>query len=762
MSSSHAGGALPAVRLVRSPPATATHDEGPSAKPQNRRSLIVVSNRLPFTAKRDGRSTRFTRSPGGLVAALEPVLEERGGVWIGWSGVDRSERAARGLQFPRTPGVTYRSVSLSARDVAAYYGGFANRTIWPLFHYFVGHTRIDAETWRAYEGVNERFASLTAETGGTSHLVWIHDYQLMRVPHHLRALGDKRPVAFFLHIPFPAYDVFRILPWARPVLRGMLASDLVGFHIPEYAQHFLTCAERLLGCEIDRQAGIVEFEGRRVSVQAHPIGIDAVRMEELAAEAAPHADLAEVIGIDRLDYTKGVHERLLAVERFFDRYPAFRRRVTFTQVLVPSRERVAEYQALKREIDETVGRINGRFSDAGWAPIRYLARSLDPPALAGLYRRARVALVTPLRDGMNLVAKEFVAAQVDDPGVLVLSELAGAADELQEAILVNPFDIDAVADALNSALTMPDDERRARMSALRARVRRGSVHNWVSGFLAAAEAAAVPAPGPVATVERVRRKLAPWLAERPRLALFLDYDGTLTPIMRRPDEAILSDVARRALQDAARSPFIDVIIVSGRALSDLERMVDVPGLTYVGNHGFEVAGPGFRFRHPGAARYAEAVAAAARGLQRLALPGGHLEPKGASLSYHVREMPPANRDVAVRKATAILNRHGLRVTIGKQVIEGRPPVEWDKGRAVLHVLIQRHGADWPSSVRALYVGDDVTDEDAFRSLRGIGRSIRVGAPSEGPSLADYTLPDPDAVLQLLRWLSAGAFTGTRT
>jgi trehalose 6-phosphate synthase/phosphatase len=548
-----------------------------------------------------------------------------------------------------------------------------------------------------------------------------------------------------------------VLPWARPVLRGLLAADLVGVHIPAYAEHLLTCAERLLGCEVDRAAGVAEFEGRRVAVQAHPIGIDADRMAALAAAAPASGDVAEIIGIDRLDYTKGVYERLLAVERFFDRSPAFRRRVVFTQLLVPSRERVAEYQTLKREIDETVGRINGRLSEGGWMPIRYLVRSLDAPALAALYRRARVALVTPLRDGMNLVAKEFVAAQVDDPGVLVLSELAGSADELQEALLVNPFDIDAVADALARALTMPEDERRARMSALRDRVRRGSVHNWVRGFLAAAEAAAAPA-GPPPMVERVRRRLEPWLAGRPRLALFLDYDGTLTPIVRRPDEAVLSEAARRAVQDAARSPFLDVVIVSGRGLPDLERMVDVPGLTYVGNHGFDAVGPGVQFSHPDAARYAAALAAATRGLARLEVEGARVEPKGASLSYHVREVPAPQRQATMRKAGAVMERRGLHVSYGRLVVEGRPPVDWDKGRAVLHVLVQRHGTDWPSHVRALYIGDDVTDEDAFRSLRGIGRSIRVGPSLERPTLADFSLPDPDAVLQLLRWLSAGAFT----
>jgi trehalose-phosphatase len=300
-------------------------------------------------------------------------------------------------------------------------------------------------------------------------------------------------------------------------------------------------------------------------------------------------------------------------------------------------------------------------------------------------------------------------------------------------VLVNPFDRDAVAEALNRALTMPEDEQ-------------------------AAEVAAVPDVRSVPTVDHVRRRLTPWLAGRPRLALFLDYDGTLTPIVPRPEEAVLSDAARRALQDVARSPFIDVVVVSGRALSDLERMVEVPGLSYVGNHGFDARGPGFAFSHPEAQPYAAALEAATRRLGRLAIPGGRVEPKGASLSFHVREVAPSGRAAAMRKAGAVLERLGLRATYGKCVVEGRPPVDWDKGRAVLHVLVQRHGSEWPSSVRALYIGDDTTDEDAFRSLRGIGRSIRVGS-ANGPSLADYSLPDPDAVLQLLRWLSAGAFTG---
>ncbi len=728
------------------------------------RPLVVVSNRLPFQAERGSAGIALTRSPGGLVAALEPVLQRRGGVWIGWTGLAREEIGPRAVELPQEGAIRYRDVPLSQSEAAQYYGGFANRTLWPLFHYFVGNTRIDAATWRTYERVNERFAAAAAEGLGDA-LLWVHDYQLLRVPLHVRARAGAARIAFFLHVPFPATDVFRVLPWSRALLEGMLAADLVGFQVPSYAQNFLTAAERLLGCEVDRAAGIVRLEGREVSVQAHPIGIDVTLIEGLARQQVngprkrAEDRVAEVIGVDRLDYTKGLHERLLAVERLLERYPEYRRRVRFTQILVPSRERVAEYSALKREIDETVGRINGRLSEPGWTPLSYLARALPPAELVPLYRGADVALVTPLRDGMNLVAKEYVAAQLEDDGVLVLSEMAGAADELQEALLVNPLDIDAVADALHRALAMSPEERRARMSALRDRVRASDVHGWVDRFVEAAERASDRSRNGVASPADVtRRRLAPWLAQRPSVALFVDYDGTLTPLAARPEAAHLSDAAREALREAARTPNLDTVVVSGRGLEDLKAMVDVPGLTYVGNHGFEIEGPGITYRHPQAERFRAAVERSAEELSALAVPGAWVERKGVTLSYHLRAVDDATRPDAERRATATLRRRRLMVTGGKSVVEGRPAVDWHKGRAVLHVLVHRHGPDWPVRVRALYIGDDTTDEDAFRSLRGIGRSICVAAhPFPRATAADFVLPDPDAVVQLLRWLASGAF-----
>jgi trehalose 6-phosphate synthase/phosphatase len=726
------------------------------------RPLVVVSNRLPFTVEARPGGARFTRSPGGLVAALDPVLAARGGVWIGWPGVaQEADEPADRLTPPATPGVRYVPVPLTAREVSQYYGGFANRTLWPLFHYFVGRTRIDGATWRAYDRVNERFARVAATHSEDGDLVWVHDYQLLRMPHYLRQLAPGRRTAFFLHIPFPAYDVFRLLPWARPVLRGMLAADYIGLHLPDYVEHFVTCAERLLGCDVERGDGVVHLEGRLVSVRAHPIGIDVATVERLARAAGPRpADpVRTIIAVDRLDYTKGIHERLDAVERLLEQHPELRRQVVFTQLMVPSREHVDEYGALKRQIDETVGRINGRFSDQGWTPIRYLVRSLPSEELAAFYRHGDVALVTPLRDGMNLVAKEYVAAHVDDDGVLVLSEFAGAALELQEALVVNPLDADAVADALARALAMPAEERRARMSSLRDRVRASSVDTWVAGFLEGAELAFGRARAPASSpADRVLHRLRPWLAGRPTVALFLDYDGTLTTLVEHPEDAALPEAAKDALRNALQAPFLDVTIVSGRALADLRERVGIPGLTYVGNHGFEIEGPGVSHQPAGVDRHLATIQRAADELASLDVPGSRVERKGATLSFHLRGVAPTHQRAAEREAVALLKRRRLRVTRGALVVEGRPPLAWGKGHAVLHVLSQRHGANWPARVRALYVGDDVTDQDAFRSLHGIGRSIYVGAATAADQGADHSLPDPAAVVQLVRRLASGGLT----
>ncbi|AEB11500.1 alpha,alpha-trehalose-phosphate synthase (UDP-forming) [Marinithermus hydrothermalis] len=450
--------------------------------------LVIVANREPLR-EQEGR---WVPSVGGLVTALLPVLARRGGVWVAWG--DRTARERPTLPYPPNhPQFTVRRLYLSEREVSHYYYGMANRVLWPLAHYFIERTDLRREFYKEYARVNQRFAEATLEVWGTDDTVWVQDYQLMLVPGILRQARPEGRIGYFWHIPWPAVEVWRVLPWARALLRGVLGADVVGFHVEEYAENFLDAARRLLGAEV--RDNLVCWEGRRVRIEAHPIGIDTRAYRHLSYDPKVRAEAQRIrreagtehilLGVDRLDYTKGILERLLAFERFLQANPYYRGRVTFYQVATPSRTRVESYRALKREIDEIVGRINGSFMRDGWVPVRYLYRAFTREQLAAFYRAADVALITPLRDGMNLVAQEFVAASED--GILVLSDLAGAAQVLPEALHVNPYDIEGVAQAIREAIRMPMRERYARISALKQRVEALDVHGWARRFLESLE-----------------------------------------------------------------------------------------------------------------------------------------------------------------------------------------------------------------------------------------------------------------------------------
>jgi trehalose 6-phosphate synthase/phosphatase len=711
--------------------------------------LVVASNRLPFTVARGARGVKTQRSPGGLVAALEPAMRRQGGTWVGWPGmVPRGERPAvepRG-SYALAP------VELSEAEARHYYHGFSNRTLWPLFHSFPTRMQLARRDWLAYEKVNERFAEVMGAIAHETDLIWIHDYHLMRAAAHLRGAHPHTRIAFFLHVPFPPYDLFRILPWDRDLLRGLLACDLVGFHCPGYAANFLDCAERLLGARVDRASNQVEHGDRTVSVGAFALGIDYALVERCAREArqrsAPPGEQL-VLGVDRLDYTKGIPQRLRAFERLLEVHPEHRERVVLLQIAQPSRGEVDAYRKLKREVDELVGRVNGRLGTDTWTPIRYVNRSFRPEELGALYRDADVALVTPLRDGMNLVAKEYVASQIDDPGVLILSRLAGAAETMREAIQVNPYNVDAVADSLHQALTMEPGERLARMRALQQRERRHDVHHWLDSYLATARAPS--RIGPVRS-EEVQAWLGAELADRP-LALFLDYDGTLAAIADHPTDARLGEGMLKALTACARRPDTEVTIISGRALQDVRKRVNLPELTIAGNHGLEIEGPEIEpFVHHDLPHFAQRLRELARALERLNEPGVWIEEKGASLTVHFRQADPPRHPRIAERAHAIVREAGFQARDALCAVEARPPIGWDKGRAVLHVLRSRHGPTWSEQLRVVYVGDDDTDEDAFRVLEGLGATFRVGR-AERPTRAARRLPSVDAVETLLRWIA---------
>jgi trehalose 6-phosphate synthase/phosphatase len=613
--------------------------------------------------------------------------------------------------------------------------------------------KLDREEWSAYEDVNGRFAGAALKVAEGRELFWIHDYQLMRAARHLRAARPDARIAFFLHVPFPPYDLFRILPWDRELLRGLLACDLIGFHCKGYAQNFFDCVERLLGARVDRDAGKVEHGQRTVSVAAFPLGIDCERQVRWASAAAAREPGGEriVLGVDRLDYTKGLPEKLEALERLLELHPEHRERVVLLQIAEPSRDQVPEYQRLKRQVDELVGRINGRFATSHWTPIRYLHRSIPSEELAILYRDAEIALITPLRDGMNLVAKEYVVSQVGDPGVLILSRLAGAAETMREALRVNPYNIDQVADALHLALGMDVAERSSRMRALQRRERRHDVHAWVERILATIAAPLEPIR-PLSG-EDLEGWLAPSHQEHERLALFIDFDGTLTEIAEHPSLAKLGDSMRDALCACMARDDTEVAVVSGRGIDDLRQVLGLSGLVLVGNHGLEIEGPGLaRFVHPDLPHFAGRLRELARALEQSADAGVWVEEKGASLTLHYRGASPRQHAAIAERAREIVRQAGFQARDALCAVEARAPTGWDKGHAVLHVLRARHGPAWSEEVRVVYAGDDETDEDAFRALQGLGVTFRVGR-AERPTLAAHRLPDVAAVETLLRWVA---------
>lgn len=719
------------------------------ASAETQAPVLVVSNRLPVTATRARGGLTLKASAGGLVSAMEPVLKRYGGTWVGWLGTDLKAKE----KLPKVD-VPYKigHVPLSEADVQRYYHGFSNRTLWPLFHSFPELAQFERREWDAYERVNARFAEAAVEHGADHAVMWVHDYHLMRAPRYIRPHLAGGRLAFFLHIPFPPYDLFRLLPWSRKILRGMLSCDLIGFHVHGYARNFMDCVEFLLGERVDRRAMLVEHGDRTVQIGVHPLGIDFDLFESRAHVAPPAAkgDERVILGVDRLDYTKGIPERLAAFERLLDRFPQHRERVVLVQLAVPSRSQVTEYRDLKRELDELVGRINGRFGTATWTPIRYMYRAVPPERLCAMYRDAQVGLVTPVRDGMNLVAKEYVACQTNNPGVLVLSRLAGAAETMREAIQVNPYDVDGTAESLHRALSMDDSERSSRMTALRRRERRDNVHEWVRRFLDAARATQdrLRPPTPADFDAWLGRRLANY-----HIALFLDYDGTLTPLCEHPSKALLSDAMRRGVEACAARDDTDVTIVSGRGLADIRKVVGMEALTYAGNHGLEIHGKGIPdFRHDDVEHFLRKTTELGESLSEIGVAGAWAEVKGPTLTFHFREVESDLQARVAAQASAIITSAGFQARSAHAAIEARPPIGWDKGRAVLHILKSRHGLSWAERVRPIYVGDDQTDEDAFRVLSGLGATFRVGS-ADTATAADRRLRDVESVRALLEYLS---------
>ena len=719
--------------------------------------LILVSNRLPIAARIERGELIVAAGAGGLATGLSGLHARGKSLWIGWPGEtwrlsgEQRAKLERHLDEGR-----YVPVELTAGEIERYYEAFSNGVLWPLLHYQLERLPMHPSGWETYREVNERFASAVVEQYRPGDRIWVHDYQLMLVPGMVRRQLPDAAIGFFLHVPFPTSELFRVLPWRRELLEGVLGSTLVGFHTASYAAHFISSASKILGCETS--PGVVRIEGRRVRVADFPMGIDAAAYEGLADDPAVLAELDGflraagdtqlIVAVDRLDYTKGIPRRLLTFERLLEHYPSLRGRVRLVQVAAPSRETVAEYREVRQSVEEIVGRLNGRFATVGYDPVNYISRTLPREKLVALYRAATVALITPLRDGMNLVAKEFVASRVDEDGVLILSEFAGAAAELSGALMVNPYDIDGVAATLRHALEMPAGERRERMRGLRQRVRDHDVHAWARDFQNALRAeerrvarrvGAGHALADTVVPAQVVAALQP--AGRTPLALLLDYDGTLVPLRPTPEEAAPDDEIVQLLSTLAGLPEVSVHIVSGRTRANLERWL---GHLPVGLH----AEHGLWSRYPSESEWQRRLQGRPEWLEALRprleawsheVPGSFVEEKDASIAWHYRNTA---RKAGRRAATALrLDLAGALDGTGASVLSGNQVIEIRQEGIHKGVLVDAIHERQPWA-RMLIVGDDSTDEDMFKAAPPDAVTVRVGA---GRTRARFRLAGPDQV-----------------
>lgn len=695
---------------------------------------LLVSNRLPVTATVKNGVAKVSVSSGGLATGLSGPHEKGGGVWVGWPGptwdLAGEDRAALDAQLEEK---RLAPIHLTRAEVERYYEGWANGLLWPLFHSLLDQAPIAVEGWDEYVAVNRRFAEETARRMQPGDTAWIHDYQLMLVPSMLRELAPRARIGFFLHIPFPPTAIVRALPHREVLLRGLLGADLVGFHTTSYARHFAASIQRVLGLEIgvDR----VRVGDHEMRFGSFPMGVDARGFDEAARDpavierASAIRDAAKqrlLVGIDRLDYTKGIRRRLASYEKLLELRPDLREKIHLVQVAVPSRSTVRAYRDVRQQVDAMVGRIQGRFSTPTWSPIRYVHRNLDRDEVVALYRAAEVLVVTPVRDGMNLVAKEFVASRPDEDGVLVLSEFAGAASELAGAVLVNPYDVDATARGIAAALDMPADERRERMRTLRARVASFDVHAWARTFLGALErteearAARGGFDDPADVARRIRAG-----ADR-GVALLLDYDGTLVEFAARPEDAVPDRELMSLLERLAATPWISLHMVSGRPRDDMERWFGGLGVALHAEHGLwskPRRAKQWSRRAPAALPSADVIAAI---LEDFALrtPGAFVERKSSVLAWHWRRADPefgARQSNELRQHLAdMLSNVAVEVLVGDRVVEVRPHGV-HKGLAAAEARVE-HGPD------ALLVafGDDRTDEDLFATLDADDLSVQVG------------------------------------
>lgn len=731
--------------------------------------FLIVSNRLPISIQTDNENIKITPSVGGLATGLRPIHEKYDSRWIGWPGInpeDYSEDVQEKINNQLKQN-NYIPVNVETALFDDYYYGFSNKTIWPLFHYFMQYTEYNESHWDAYNKVNEQFADVISEHISEDDILWIHDYQLLLLPQLIRKRFPKITIGFFLHIPFPSYEVFRLLPWRREIVEGILGADLIGFHTYDYQRHFNSCVRRILGHETSFNQ--IKLNKRNVVSDNFPMGIDFDWFQQKAMENRTKSikdktdiqkeidkyflmtpDRKLIVSIDRLDYTKGIPNRLEAFEFFLDTYPEYIGKVTLVMVATPSRDSVDSYQLLKKEVDELVGKINGKHASINWTPIWYFYRSLPLESVIELYGASDVALITPVRDGMNLVAKEYVASRTDRKGVLILSEMAGAAKEMNEAIIINPNNKREMADAIKTALEMPEEEQIQRNKFLQKRLKRYDVNKWANNFvdslLDARKNRKISFGNDI--TEEIETTITSTYKASKKALFFLDYDGTLTGFKDDPQKAMPDKQLYDLLDKLSGKENTEVVIISGRDRDTFDKWFLNKNFHLITEHGvwLKKIGGQWEFLIQNSNDWkSKIIHTLEYYVDRT--PGSFIEEKNYSLVWHYRKTDPElgqMRAIELKDELSNLTANDdLEIMEGNKVIEIKSRGV-NKGQAALQFM-QGNQYDFVAGI-----GDDWTDEYLFNVIPADGVSIKIGAGKTG---AKYHLADYTEVRQLLKHLT---------
>ncbi|MFC1551590.1 bifunctional alpha,alpha-trehalose-phosphate synthase (UDP-forming)/trehalose-phosphatase [Candidatus Latescibacterota bacterium] len=723
--------------------------------------MLIVSNRLPVSVSKRGSSIIFKQSAGGLATGLGSLFKgSLEGKWIGWPGipsnklsVEQKNEIIEALEFDDNV-----PVFLTQSEIDNYYSGFSNRTIWPHFHYFTQYTVYNEKLWDSYIKVNRIFCDAVLENAEPGDIVWVHDYQLLLLPQMLREKMPELTIGFFLHIPFPSSEVFRILPWRREILEGLLGADLIGFHIYDYARHFLSSLRNRLG--IEHEFGKIKIGTRLIKVDAFPMGIDYERFSDAGKSSAVITKMRKfktrlikqkiILSVDRLDYTKGIGGRLVAFDLFLEKHPEYCEKVTLILVAVPSRTKVEHYRQLKKDLDEKVGNINGKYSSIAWTPVLYIYDSLDFEELNALYNLADVCLVTPERDGMNLIAKEFIASKSDGMGVLILSEMAGAAKELTDAIIVNPNNVGRVVEAIYTALTIPEQEQIDRNRTMQEQLKRYNVSVWADDFMK--QLMKIKSLENELLTRKMTQKLRKRIREDYRQSksrlILLDYDGTLKDFEKQPQDAIPDKTILRLLIKLSGDKRNDIIIISGRSHETLDVWFKHLNIHIIAEHGVWIKekGEDWVLPEPQENHWKDEIRPLLQ-WYRDRTPGSLIEEKSYSIAWHYRRTEPGlgiQRSMELKEEVIHFTSNlGIGVLEGNKVIEVKN-IGINKGNAALK-WINNEMYDF-----VFAAGDDRTDEDLFQVLPDSAYSIKVGIL---PTIAKFSISSVSELRSLLSYIS---------